>query len=94
VSGRRLQRAALRLADHTSERIRAATGGDAFLATIGTVTAGAAADGNALVTVDWRAGTVEAAGYLSSYTPVVGHRVLCELVDNQLIITGRVVGYP
>jgi hypothetical protein len=37
---------------------------------------------------------VEAAGYLSSYTPVVGHRVLCELVDNQLIITGRVVGYP
>ena len=49
-------------------------------ATVATVTAGGAADGNALTTVTWRGASVQAA-YLASYTPTVGHRVAVVVQD-------------
>jgi hypothetical protein len=63
-------------------------------ATVATVTAGAAADGNALATVTWRGVAVQAA-YLSPYTPTVGHvvAVLCQ-TGGSLLILGRIIGTP
>lgn len=63
-------------------------------AVITTVTAGAAADGNALVTVTWRGQAVQAA-YLASYTPVVAHNVIVLYQPpGGLLILGRVIGTP
>jgi hypothetical protein len=63
-------------------------------ATVATVTAGAAADGNAAVTVTWRGQSVKAA-YLSSYTPTVGHIVVVLYQPpGGLLILGRVIGTP
>lgn len=62
-------------------------------AVIATVTAGGAADGNALVTVTWRGATQQAA-YLASYTPTVGHVVAVAIQAGQLLILGRVIGTP
>lgn len=62
-------------------------------AVILTVAAGAAADGNALVTVTWR-GTDIAAPYPSTYTPVVGHTVLLLVAPPQVVIIGRYIGTP
>jgi hypothetical protein len=57
------------------------------------VSAGAAADGTALVEVDWR-GTLTKAAITSTYTPVVGHIVLVLVQANQLTIISRVIGTP
>jgi hypothetical protein len=84
VISRRLQRVSHRLADQQSNRLRELTP-PFFNATVSTVSAGQAADGNALVTV---------AGYAASYTPAVGHRVSCRTVDHQVQIDYRIVGYP
>lgn len=65
----------------------------AFAATVMTVTAGAAQDGNALVTVSYRGATF-AAAYSASYTPVVGHVVKVTVVRNQPIIDFRIIGTP
>lgn len=63
-------------------------------AVIATVTAGAAADGNALVTVTWR-GVAVPASYLASYTPVVSHTVIVLYQPpGGLLIIGRVIGTP
>jgi hypothetical protein len=63
-------------------------------ATVATVVAGAAADGNALVTVTWRGAATKAA-YLSSYTPTVGHVVLVLYQPpGGLVILSRVIGTP
>lgn len=63
-------------------------------ATVATVTAGAAADGNALATVTWRGIAVPAA-YLASYTPVVGHTVLVLYQPpGGLVILDHVIGTP
>lgn len=62
---------------------------------VGTVTAvapGAAADGNALVTVDWH-GAATYATYGAHYTPVVGHTVLMARTQ-PLAILMRIVGTP
>lgn len=63
-------------------------------ATVASVTAGAAADGNALVTITWRGTTVQAP-YLASYTPTVGHvvTVLYQPPGTPLIL-GRPIGTP
>lgn len=61
--------------------------------TIATVTAGAAADGNALVTVSWQ-GTAIRAAYGAHYTPTVGHVVLMARVGPQLAIVCRLIGTP
>jgi hypothetical protein len=94
MASRRLTQAAFRFADRNSERLAALPATRQILATVSTVTPDAAADGNALVTVTWRGGDYECAGYANSYTPVAGDRVLCALVDDQLIVAFRLVGYP
>lgn len=63
-------------------------------ATVATVVAGGAADGNALVTVTWRGAAIKAA-YLASYTPTVGHVVLVLYQPpGGLVILGHVIGTP
>lgn len=63
-------------------------------ATVATVSAGAAADGNALVTLTWR-GASQQAAYLSSYSPVVGHTVaVAYQPPGGLLILGRIIGTP
>lgn len=90
---RRLAQQATRLADQNSDRLRAATP-PVLIATVSSVSAGQAADGNALVSVTWRGQVVTVAGYASSYSPAVNHRVMCAVVDHQLVILARIVGYP
>ena len=62
-------------------------------ATVASVTAGAASDGNALVTVSWRGGLYPAA-YPASYSPAVGHTVLLLVQDPQIAILCRLIGTP
>jgi hypothetical protein len=63
-------------------------------AVVATVTAGAAADGNALVTVTWW-GVAVPASYLASYTPTVGHTVaVVYQPPGGLLILGRIIGTP
>lgn len=71
----------------------AADGAHWAVGTVQTVTAGAAADGNPLVSVRWQGSNVLAA-YLSSYTPVVGHVVVMARVGAGLLIIGRAIGTP
>lgn len=63
------------------------------LGTIKTVTAGAAADGNAAVVVTVN-GNDMASAYNASYTPVVGHLVMVFLNDGAPAIGWHVVGIP
>lgn len=91
---RELSWAARRFADRNSEKINAAPSARLLRATVATVTAGAASDGNALVTVTWRGENCPVADYPDSYTPAPGHRVLCALVGDQLSILHRGIGYP
>lgn len=77
-----------------SNVLAAAQGASPFA--VGTVTAvdlAAAADGNALVTVDWRGSSVRAA-YCASYTPDVGHVVFMARFGPQLLVLDRIVGTP
>jgi hypothetical protein len=60
---------------------------------IATVTAGAAADGNAAVAVTVDGNDIPAP-YLASYTPVVGHTVSVLLNGNSPLILGHVIGLP
>ncbi len=62
-------------------------------AVVTAVATGAAADGHALVTVDWRGTPVEAA-YDASYSPAVGHTVWVLVQRGQIIIGGRLIGTP
>lgn len=88
--------AARRYVDSTTGKARIAQQGASrqVMATISAVVTGGAGDGNALVVVQWRDAQITAAGYAASYTPVVGHRVVCHLIDNQLIVAHRVIGQP
>lgn len=61
---------------------------------IATVTAGAAADGNARVTVNCDDGVTVAIPYNANYTPTVGHVVLLAVQDSQRVILCRVIGRP
>jgi hypothetical protein len=83
-----------RSADAQGDRIAEAIPTTGFLATVTSVAANAATDGNARVQVRWRGGVITASGYASSYTPVVGHRVKCDYIDNQVLIAYRVIGSP
>lgn len=65
----------------------------AIQATVTTVQAAAAVDGNPLATCTWQQATFTAA-YLASYTPTAGHQVLVLLVGSDPVIIGRVVGTP
>lgn len=93
---RPLTRAGKRLADQIATASAPAAKLDP-VAVVTNVAAGAAADGNALVTVDWMGDSYQAS-YLNTYTPVVGHVVRIEwLASNgtgQLLILGRIIGTP
>jgi hypothetical protein len=91
---RRAQRNVRRFADHQSDRIRDAATPSFFNATVSSISAGAAADGNALVAVTYRGAEITVAGYSANYTPGVGHRVACRTVDHQVQIDYRIIGYP
>lgn len=86
--------AARRVADRQSRAIADAAGSGQIVTTVTTVTAGAAADGNARVTVTWRGKEITVSGYAASYTPVAGHRVVCDRIDDRLFIAYRIIGYP
>lgn len=63
-------------------------------AVVAVVAAGAAADGNALVTITWRGQAVYAA-WLASYTPTVGHTVaVVYQPPGGLLILGQIKGTP
>jgi len=91
---RALQRATRRMAEANARLIAAVPTTQTIIATVKTVMTGQAVDGNAVVMVTWRDSVLVANGYGSTYTPVVGHRVLCALVDNQLIVLDRLIGAP
>lgn len=88
---RELARTAREFADSQSERIADVPAVRDFFATVTAVTIGGGPGGNALVKVTWRAVELTAASYNAAYTPVVGHRVRCSLIDNQLVIEGRYI---
>lgn len=90
---RELAKAARRSADEQSARLRDAAGTTHVVATVATVTPGAAKDGTAAVWITWRGRDYRAA-VGSTYTPAVGHRVIATYVDNQLIVLDRIVGAP
>jgi hypothetical protein len=91
---RELDAAVRSFADENSARLQAIPSTRQIVATIATVTAGAARDGNSLVTVTWRGRTFPVNGYNRTYTPVVGHRVICDYIDDQLFISSAPVGTP
>jgi hypothetical protein len=78
-----------------ADQLAVTPGGDLRIETgvIASVAAGAAVDGNALVTVTWR-GTNVACPYLAGYAPTVGHNVLLLVQPPQLVILGRLIGTP
>lgn len=92
----RMRALAHRLADQHADASReSARHPQVVIGTVATVTAGKAADGNALVTITIGTGAVTAAGYGPSYTPAAGDRVSCLLTtDNQLIVNDKIIGYP
>lgn len=94
MSAAALASAARRLADQQAAKITAASGGGQVIATVVAVTAGAASDGNALVQVTFRGQAVTVSGYADTYTPAVGHRVVCAYIDNQLVVQHRIIGHP
>ena len=91
---RATRKAARRLGEQTARLVADVPATRTLIATVKTVMANQASDGNAVVLVSWRDSVLAANGYGSTYTPVVGHRVLCLLVDGQLIVVDRVIGAP
>lgn len=91
---RKLRRAAHRDADQASARIAEATGSRREIATVTALVVGGASDGRNLVKVTWRGGEVTAAGWNASQTFAVGQRVVCDLIDGQLLIDYPIVGQP
>jgi hypothetical protein len=57
------------------------------------VTAAAASDGNALLTVEWRGTEVDAA-YCAGYTPNIGDTVLVVVQPPSLLVIDQVIGTP
>lgn len=91
---RRGDRIARAMADQQSRRLATIPAAKLFRATVTTVTAAAASDGNALVTVTYRGTETPVADYPDSYSPTVNDRVLCALVDGQPSILHHGIGYP
>lgn len=92
----RLEVAQRAFADQVSARIAEAAKAGRLIGVIASVTAGAASDSNAVVTVTLRGQSTPttANGYNRSYAPVVGHMVVCDLIDGQLLIAYSPVGAP
>lgn len=78
---RQLAAAARRLADQQTDRL-AQRPTEKFIATV---------TATSPLTVSWRGSSVVARGRHASYTPGVGDRVSCALIDNQVIVENRIV---
>lgn len=83
MSSRELDRAARQWADSTTARIADVPASRELIATVATV--------GASVTVTWRGVSLLAAAVCASYTPAPGDRVLCVVVDDQLIVRDQLV---
>lgn len=95
MASRQLERETRLLRDQQKAQTKAAaTANTAQTADVSGISPGAARDGRDLVSVTYRGGETTCAGYLESYTPTVGDRVAVLLIDDQLIIAGRIVGAP
>lgn len=94
MTSRQVRRAAHRLADRQTARYAEVPNGRDMIATVTSVTTGAATDGGAVVTVTYRGEELTVAAYITSHTPVAGERSLLRSVDNQLILIGRLGGFP
>lgn len=88
---RRLQRAAHRKADANNRALSDLPAARLLRATVTTVTA---TSGNPAVKVLWGGSDLDVADYPDSYTPAVGHRVVCALFDDQLSILHRSISPP
>jgi hypothetical protein len=86
-----LAHSARRLSAQRREQLAAMPAPEMFWATVTTVTAGAAGDGNVLVKVTWR-GRDFVVRYPDTYTPALNHRVLVANVENQPGIVGHYLG--
>jgi hypothetical protein len=91
---RELAAASRALADSQSASLQAIPDDQRLVLTITAVVAGGAKDGNAKVTVAWRGKDAVVNGYNANYTPVIGHRVVCDYIDNQIFIDYRPIGQP
>lgn len=83
-----------RNADATSDRLADIPAARLLRATVTDVVPNGASDGNALVRVTWRGQELTVADYGAHYTPAVGHRVVCALLDDQLTVIQRSIGQP
>lgn len=81
TDSRELQRAARRFADAQTDRLAAMPSVRAALCTVSSTTGG--------LFVSWRTGTYQATSKCASYTPGVGDRVLCLLIDDQLVVVDQ-----
>ena len=91
---RELARAARRVNSVQASKLAALPSGTHVRATVLSVATGAGSDGNALLTVKWRGAEVPISDYPDNYTPAVGHRVLCVLIDGELSLLHHGIGYP
>jgi hypothetical protein len=87
------RQAAARLVNHLKNPPAGSKAGPHQVATVTAITAGGAVGGGTLVTVSWR-GTAAYAAYGSTYTPAVGHVVLCAYDGTRLTIIDRIIGQP
>lgn len=88
MTDRALARVARRHAARTGAQIADRPTGT-FIATVATVTP--VEGGNPAVTVSWRGQDLAVNAVGSTYTPSAGDRVLCHLVDNQVVVADRLL---
>jgi hypothetical protein len=80
VTSREVDRAARQWADAQAAQVAAIPSLRGFAATVSAI--------SPAVKVTWRGADYTATRVLPSYTPGIGDRVLCLLVDDQLVIVG------
>lgn len=91
---RRLRAKAHRDADRQTQRFAEAVGTQRVIATVAAITVGGASDGNDLLSVSWRGGTVLAAGWNLGEAFAVGQTVVCDLIDGSLLVDYPIGGQP
>ena len=84
MAGRELARIARRFADQQSGRIADLPGLQGVIATVTAVS-------GSTVTLSWRGGSLTATATCAAYTPAANDRVLCLLIDSQLIVLDQLV---
>lgn len=84
MTSRELARAARRFADQQTSRLSELPSLRGAVATVTAVS-------GATVTVSWRGGSLTATAVGASYTPAAGDRVLCLLIDSQLVVIDQLI---